>query len=344
MSRFLPSPAASARSSRVTHIVASGTVTMLLFGPGAGEVWSAQAEDTAQAPSTAVAAVSASAPRTDIYLATLGGSDEYVLLGRPRNLTPRVGYDNQPAFLPDGSALLFTSIRDDGQADVYRLSLQQEDAQPVRLTHTSSMSEYSPTPMPGGGLSTVRVEPDGSQHLWRLSGVGTDVTRLVPALDNVGYHLWLTERRLALFLVTDPVSLVLAERGDRYQAALPTAPTPIASGIGRALARTSDGSSLVYVQSMDDQNGELRRLDLATGEISTWAPLPPGGSGDFALDHTSDAAFTVLGRTLLRLPPDGERWLAVGQLIVPGGEITRLAISAQGDRLAIVVAEEEGGA
>ncbi|MEO0420905.1 MAG: hypothetical protein AAF184_01120 [Pseudomonadota bacterium] len=298
----------------------------------------ASAQEEEEAPS-AVAAVSAGAPRTDIYLATLGGTGEYVLLGRPRNVTPRVGYDNQPAFSADGQALFYTSIRGDGQADIYRLSLHDEQAAPVRLTATATMSEYSPTPMPGGGLSTVRVEPDGAQHLWRLTGVGTDVTRLLPSLDNVGYHLWTSDTHLALFLVGEPLSLVLAERADRTPPGEASAPKPIAEGIGRALARSADGRYVVFVQSLDENNRELRRYEVATGEVSTWAPMVPGGAGDFAIDPTSGAAFTVLGRTLLRLPADQSRWLAVGDLIVPGGEVSRLAISPQGDRLAIVVAE-----
>ncbi|MEM9384515.1 MAG: hypothetical protein AAGA68_05600 [Pseudomonadota bacterium] len=301
----------------------------------------AMAEEGEGGAPAAVTAVSAGAPQTDIYLATLGGDGDYVLLGRPRNVTARAGYDNQPAFSSDGRALFYTSIREDGQADIYRLSLVEEGARPVRLTTTRTMSEYSPTPMPGGGLSTVRVEPDGAQHLWRITGVGTDVTRLLPRLDNVGYHTWVSETSLALFLVADPLALVLADRGDRTQSGGASPLTPIAQDIGRALARSADGRYVVFVQTHDARNPELRRYEVATGKVSTWAPMAPDGSGDFAIDPASGAAFTVLGQTLLRLAPDQVRWLAVGDLAVPGGEINRLAISPRGDRLAIVVAEAD---
>ncbi|MEO0974113.1 MAG: hypothetical protein AAFX85_13560, partial [Pseudomonadota bacterium] len=173
-------------------------VSLLLLGVMACGLTTAYAQGEEDAAPTAVAAVSAGAPRTDIYLAPIGGADEYVLLGRARNLTPRVGYDNQPAFSADGRTLYYSAIHDDGQADVYRLALDTPDAAPERLTYTAHMSEYSPTPMPGrGGLSTVRVEPDGAQQLWRLTEVGSDVGRIVPSLPTVGYHAWLDEEQLA---------------------------------------------------------------------------------------------------------------------------------------------------
>lgn len=40
------------------------------------------------------------------------------------NLTVRPGYDNQPQLTPDGAALLFTSVREDGRADTWRYDLE----------------------------------------------------------------------------------------------------------------------------------------------------------------------------------------------------------------------------
>ena len=95
-------------------------------------------------------------PGTDVYLLPL--VDGRPAAGPPRNATARPGYDNQPHFTPDGSALLFTSVREDGQADTYRLTLP--DGVPARVTRTTE-SEYSPTVTPeGDGFSVVRVEAD----------------------------------------------------------------------------------------------------------------------------------------------------------------------------------------
>ena len=86
-----------------------------------------------------------------------------VSVGVPVNVTARPGYDNQPFFLPNGRAFLYTSIREDSQADIYRYDIAARTS--IRLTSTRE-SEYSPTPLPdGSGFSAVRVEADSTQRL-----------------------------------------------------------------------------------------------------------------------------------------------------------------------------------
>src|ERR1700760_4851316 len=62
-------------------------------------------------------------PSTDIYLARLRVEHGTVSVGPPVNITDRPGYDNQPSFTPDSKSILFTSVRADAQADIYRYDL-----------------------------------------------------------------------------------------------------------------------------------------------------------------------------------------------------------------------------
>ena len=109
-------------------------------------------------------------PDTDIFLVDL--TQNPLHLGKPTNITQRKGYDNQPSFTPDGSSLLYTSLREGGQTDIYRYTIASKaiDA----LTHTLE-SEYSPTITPNSAFfSVIRVEADKTQRLWQfpLSGSG----------------------------------------------------------------------------------------------------------------------------------------------------------------------------
>src|SRR5690606_27143839 len=61
-------------------------------------------------------------PSTDIYVADLRVDGQAVEIGMPRNATARPGYDNQPWFLPDGSAFLYNADMG-GQTDVFRFDL-----------------------------------------------------------------------------------------------------------------------------------------------------------------------------------------------------------------------------
>ncbi|PYP63416.1 MAG: hypothetical protein DMD37_06350, partial [Gemmatimonadetes bacterium] len=140
----------------------------------------------------------AAPPATDIYLADLRVVDGRVQVGTPVNVTARPGYDNQPFFLPDGGAFLYTSIRADSQADIYRYDLRT--ATSVRLTATRE-SEYSPTPLPdGSGFSAVRVEADSTQRLWAFDWDGARPRLVLDSIKPVGYHAWGDARTVALFV------------------------------------------------------------------------------------------------------------------------------------------------
>ncbi|HXJ31465.1 MAG TPA: hypothetical protein VNG35_12540, partial [Gemmatimonadales bacterium] len=67
-------------------------------------------------------------PGTDIWVADLTIRDGRVNVGKPLNVTARPGYDNQPAFLPDGSGFLYTRIGADGQADMWRYDFATHSA------------------------------------------------------------------------------------------------------------------------------------------------------------------------------------------------------------------------
>src|SRR6476660_6727856 len=50
-------------------------------------------------------------PDTEIYLSTLTRVDGRLVVGPPLDISNSPGYDNQPSFTPDGTGVLFTSVR-----------------------------------------------------------------------------------------------------------------------------------------------------------------------------------------------------------------------------------------
>src|SRR5437870_10330194 len=105
-------------------------------------------------------------PGTDIYVASLTRAAGGLEVGEPLNVTARPGYDNQPAFSPDGKTLYYTSYRG-GQSDIFRYELGSRTTAQVTATPES---EYSPTVMSDGKhLSVIRVERDSTQRLWAFT-------------------------------------------------------------------------------------------------------------------------------------------------------------------------------
>jgi hypothetical protein len=262
---------------------------------------------------------------TDIYVLELGRAGERVtVVGTPRAVTDRDGYDNQPAFTADGRAILYTSIRD-GQADTYRYDLAADRT--TQVTRTPE-SEYSPTPIPGmDRFSVVRVEQDSTQRLWSFAADGSDPRLLLPAIAPVGYHAWITPEALALFILGDPPTLQLAELGR-------AAAWAGAVGIGRSLQRVTDHPAVSYTRNVGE-GWRLETLDLVTGEVQVLAGLL---GPDAYHAWTPDGALLTADGTAIYQLDDGGGWQPVADVAAHGlGAITRLAVSPDGSWLAVVV-------
>src|ERR1700720_4734373 len=63
-------------------------------------------------------------PANEIFLIDVVNQNGRMKLGAPVKITEWNGYNNQPFFLPDGQGLLYTSIRADKQADIYRYEIK----------------------------------------------------------------------------------------------------------------------------------------------------------------------------------------------------------------------------
>ncbi len=276
-----------------------------------------------------------SPPDTDIYVAEVRSSGGRFEFGQPANVTRRAGYDNQPSFLPDGRALLFSSQREGAQTDIYRHDFQTGQA--ARITSTPE-SEYSPTVMPGGKFfSVVRVEADRTQRLWKFPLAGGEASLVIPSIKPVGYHLWIDERNVALFVLgaeNRPHILQLATLG-RGGEVLELSTLGIS--IGRSLQtvpRRRDTFS--FVQKLAPDNWVIKVVDLRAHRRTVLAKTLPGSE-----DHVWLPDGTLLmaaGSKLYRLDPARpEDWREVADFSATGlTQITRLALSPRADRLALV--------
>jgi Tol biopolymer transport system component len=256
-------------------------------------------------------------PSTDVYLVSLDVDPLAWGLGQPINVTDRDGYDNQPRFLPDSSALLYTSIRN-GQADIYRYDLGTRSNR--QLTKTPE-SEYSPTPMPSGdGFSTVRVEADGTQRLWSFDHSGGNPVLLLEETAPVGYHGWLDAHRLGLFVLGSPPTLEVADLGAQTSVVR-------TNSIGRSIHLTPDGDSMSFVSKPPGGTWTIDVLEIEGTNRRTLMPTPEG-SEDFTWAPDGWLVSSQGSRLLVARPGAEEPWQEVANLEGAGvRDITRLDIS-----------------
>lgn len=298
-----------------------------------------------------VLAAQGTPPSTDIWLVPLTISPGNVRIGIPRNVTQREGYDNQPSFTPDSRAMLYTARMGD-QTDVFRLDIASGQA--TRLTSTPE-SEYSPTVMPAGArFSVVRVEADSSQRLWSFAPDGSDPRLVLPGVEPVGYHVWLADSALALFVIGAPNTLEIVTLGSERA-------DTVARDIGRALVLAPPVSRafpedrpLTFVQR--DSSGDRvmvmhleRRGRRCVGMVCLrrggWsvalterARLPE--EAEYLAWTSNGALFTAEGTSVYQegaAPGGGRRWTKVADFARHGmRNLSRLAVSPDGRWLAIV--------
>jgi len=301
---ILPTPQSPAQLRRLIFVCAVLTVLPLNPAPAPGQ----------SAP-----------PGTDIYLAPLSLGNGSIEIGRPVNITSRPGYDNQPFFAFDGSFVLFTAADTSGATDIFRYDTRE--ATTTRVTQTAE-SEYSPTLMPGArSFSTVRVEADGAQRLWQFDIDGAYPRLVLTDVDSVGYHAWIDDRTLALFVLGEPHTLRIADT-------LEDTDQIVAFDIGRCIHTVPGTSEASFVQIVSDDESWITCLDVESGEFLRLVTTLPG-SQDYV--WLSDSAMLMASGSTVFLWTGGHEWKEVATLGHYGiTNITRLAVSASGEWLALV--------
>ncbi len=237
------------------------------------------------------------------------------------------GYNNQPAFINPRELYITTDLYDRNFTDFVRLDIQNEEY--YRVTATDSISEYSPTPKAiKSYFSAVRVEKDGkTQSLWLYpENHQTYGKRVLSDLGNIGYHCWLSEEEVALFLVDEPMQLAIGNiKEDKTQVVL--------ENIGRCFRQNSDGN-LVFVHKSDPETSYIKSYDVETNKVTSIIKTLPG-SEDFEL--LNDGTFIMGSKSkLFKLNPARENdWIEVIDLAeFDILNITRLAFSR--NRLVLV--------
>jgi len=263
-------------------------------------------------------------PASDIFIIDLK-NDRKLRVGQPLKITSDAGYNNQPSFLPDGQSLLYTSIKD-RQADIYRYDIRSGAT--TQITNTPE-SEYSPTLMPDGkSISVVRVEADGTQRLWKFPLAGGEPSLILENIKPVGYHLWIDDYTLALFILGKPNTLQLADvRTGKADF--------VADNPGRILRRIPREDKFSFVHKVSDQEWLIKSFDLRAKAVTTIIKTFAGVE-DYAWTPGGVLLMARDSKLFSRKKTDWA-WVEIADFSNAALKgITRIAVSPKGDRIAVV--------
>jgi hypothetical protein len=271
-------------------------------------------------------------PGTDIFIVEFFERGARLSFGKPVNVTRRPGYDNQPHFMMDGKSFLFTSIREDRQADIYRYDTEKSAT--ARVTQTTE-SEYSPTVMPDGKhISVIRVEADQTQRLWKFSLTGGDSALVLEKAKPVGYHAWVDDKRVVLFILGSPNTLQFVN-AETEKAEV------IASNVGRSLHKIPGSKRVSFVHKLSSDQWLIKEFDPDTLKTAVITKTL-AGSEDYAWTPRGDLLMAK-GAKLFKLTPKKDNdWQEAADFSSEGiSGITRLAVSPKGNRIAFVANEQK---
>ncbi|GIV37014.1 MAG: hypothetical protein KatS3mg032_1393 [Cyclobacteriaceae bacterium] len=218
-------------------------------------------------------------PDTDIYLFHVKKHGKTLRLLSGKNITQRRGYDNQPYFHPHLPLLYYASANEEGRTDI--LEYNYHTGHTRKLTHTPER-EYSPTVTPDEQFISCIIQHDnGTQNLGKYPVQNGGPVILVDHL-TVGYHAWINNNELMLFVLGKPNTLRHYNIKNRKD-------TVLAENIGRSLQRIPGSNDISFV-AKQDEGWFIKKFDSKKGTIETLVPTLPG---------REDFAWTTDGRILM---------------------------------------------
>ncbi len=271
--------------------------------------------------SLVAATASAQILETEVWTGALSVRDGQLQISDLTNISKEhPGYDNQPAFFPDGKTLVYSSRATDVDDTGLGVNAVLVDLTTGTARTLPDARGFSPTPTADG--RQLMVLRQGGVWLHDLDG---KEIRALTDTTEAGYFTPFDDRQWALFMNDKERRIVI------YDPKTKTLET-MATGATTAPYRIPGQRAVSFAAT-----NVLHRLDLKTRKVETLAtiPFPTGGH------HVWTSRGTLLiasGQTIYEWSPSSpEVWSPVYRAGHPDLQgITRIALSPRGDRIALV--------
>ncbi len=270
-----------------------------------------------------------SPPDSEVHVFDLTIKEGLYRLENGVNISNNLGYDNQPFFTDKSDTMLFVSVRDGKQTDVFEYDLNSQKT--TQITNTPH-SEYSPKTLNDNqNVTFVSEGGDPYQSVWSLNRMTGKSAWLLNSKEPVGYYAVNEQNGDVLFWSRYgwSVQYLNLERDERRFVsghAIPSSPQPIPN---------SERFSFVHRQT----NGEvwIKAFNPKDFSITPIAPIF-GSNYDYTWAPNGDI-LRVENNQLFVWPSQkkNNRWQKGQDLNQHfSGQITRLAVSQNGKYIALV--------
>lgn len=267
---------------------------------------------------------------SEIYLFDVQLSGSNIVVSNPKNVTNHPGYDNQPSFHSSKPLLFYSSFNEEGRSDIKVFNYKS--GKTTALTSTSER-EYSPTLTPDGKYISCIIQRDNNaQDLGKYPIEGGEAITLIDNLI-VGYHAWVDDNNLILFVLGEPMTLQWYDLKSKSS-------TVLEENIGRSLHKIPGQNAMSFVHKRSKNDWVINRLDIASQKIT---PITSTMEGSEDLAWTKDGRIIMSDGSKLFVydPKLKNDWTEI-EMSLEGATIsgiTRLAMTRDGKKLAVVVSE-----
>ena len=271
---------------------------------------------------------------TEIFLLDVHWKGKTISLNNPINITNHIGYDNQPFFDLKKPVIYYTSDRDSMSNTDIKIYNYKTNVSSF-LTNTP-VNEYSPTETPDGKFISciiARKKPF-AQDLGKYPIKGGAAEILINNMV-VGYHSWIDDHRLLLFILDDT-----AHNSLHYYDLLTKEDRLIIKTPGRSLSKIPGQHAMSFIDKTDPKIWLIKRLELLSQQVSVITPTLPGQEN---MVWTKNGMIIMSdGTDLFYFDPKNKgEWSKINFIqhnpAIKG--ITRLALNADNSKMAIVVKE-----
>lgn len=261
----------------------------------------------------------------EVYLGDFTLNDNGFSISNLENISNNPGYDNQPSFIPNMPALLFSSQQGES-TDIRLYDYEQKNS--IWLT-SSEGGKYSPTIMPEqDSFSAIWLKPDGEQLLWKFPLTEGEAEVIVPD-EVIGYHSWFNEYTLYTFVLGEPFTLVEFDLKNKTR-------TILANNPGRSIHKIPGKELVSFVDKNDTTQWVVKTYNPDSKEIKTLTETPDGSEDMFWIDTSS---FLIGQANGLLMWKEGHGYTAQNPLFDAEGVISRIALSPERTKIAIVFTE-----
>lgn len=265
-------------------------------------------------------------PATDIFIFDISTENNGFSIQNGRLISQNKGYNNQPSFY-DNEHLIYSGILE-GETDIVQYNLKNSETS--WISNTTAGSEFSPQRIPETAeIAAVRLDTSGLQRLYSYDYKTGKSKELIPEV-KIGYFAFYDSHKvLAAVLADSGLDLIMYDLEN-------SSSEKIISNVGRSIHKVPGNNTLSYTLPNEEGNYDIYLLDSNTGESFFVCELPDG-TQDFTWLDEYRIITGVDSKLYIFDTFGGEAWVKVADLSEDGIlDITRLAVNAEGSKLALV--------